>query len=107
MTREDITEINPDAILYDGLDDAIIGMAERITMNPVVAYDRHKTIQILFTQMIVEDSELPELESMGMSVEDRKYEMAMEHFDYNILGGWLGENTPIFVTLNAYEQEEE
>ena len=93
MTREEIAEINPDAILYDGLDEAIIGIAERLTMNTVVAYDKDKTIEILMRDMTVEDSELPELESMGMSVEDRKYEMAMEHFDYNILGGWLGENT--------------
>lgn len=105
MTREEIAEINPEAILYDGLDDAIIGMAERITMNSVVAYDKDKTIEILMRDMTVEDSELPELEAMGMTIEDRKYEMAIEHFEYNILGGWLGENTPIFVTVQLYEQE--
>ena len=38
MTREEIEEINPEALLCDGFDEAIIGMAERINLGPVVAY---------------------------------------------------------------------
>ena len=39
MTREEIAEWNEEAVIYDGLDEAIIGMGERINLGPVVAYD--------------------------------------------------------------------
>lgn len=35
--------------------------------------------------------------SEDLSIEDIKNEMAIEHFEYNILGAWLGEYTPIFI----------
>jgi hypothetical protein len=38
MTTEQIQEINPEALICDGLDDAIIGMGERIDLGSVVAY---------------------------------------------------------------------
>lgn len=47
MTKEEISEINPEALLCDGFDDAIIGMAERINLGPVVAYSISKIIDIM------------------------------------------------------------
>ena len=82
MTREEIAEINPDALLCDGFDDAIIGMAERINLGPVVAYSVSKIVEIM-------------VERDGMS-----YEEAIEYYDYNIVGSWMGENTPVFITTN-------
>ena len=82
MTREEIAEINPDALLCDGFDDAIIGMAERINLGPVVAYSVSKIVEIM-------------VERDGMSYED-----AIEYYDYNIVGSWMGENTPVFITTN-------
>jgi hypothetical protein len=93
MTREDIAEINEEALLIDGFDSAIIGMAERINLGPVVAYDEEKIIDILSREMELEDTE-------GMTedeIESEKYMMAIEHFEYNIKGAWLGENTPVFI----------
>lgn len=84
MSIEEIQEINPEALLCDGFDDAIIGMAERINLGPVVAYSVEKIIQILINEH-------------GLS-----YEEAYEYFDYNILGSWMGENTPVFITTNEY-----
>lgn len=84
MSIEEIQEINPDALLCDGFDDAIIGMAERINLGPVVAYSVEKIINILINEH-------------GLS-----YEEAYEYFDYNILGSWMGENTPVFITTNEY-----
>jgi hypothetical protein len=46
MTVEEIEDINPEALLCDGFDEAIIGMAERINLGPVVAYDVDKMIDI-------------------------------------------------------------
>ena len=82
MTREEISEINPEALLCDGFDDAIIGMAERINIGPIVAYSVSKIIDIM-------------MERDGMT-----YEEAYEYYDYNILGTYLGDNTPIFITTN-------
>ena len=82
MTVEEVEEINPEALLCDGFDEAIIGMAERINLGPVVAYDVDKMLEI----MVKRD---------GMT-----YEEAMEYFDYNILGAWMGENTPVYIQTN-------
>ena len=82
MTREEIAEINPEALLCDGFDDAIIGMAERINLGPVVAYSVSKILDIM-------------IERDGMTYED-----AVEYYSYNIIGSWMGENTPIFITTN-------
>lgn len=82
---KEILEINPDVLLCDGFDDAIIGIAERINLGPVVAYSVEKIINIL-------------IERDGMTHED-----ASEYFDYNILGSWMGDNTPIFITKIIYE----
>lgn len=84
MTREEISEINPDALLCDGFDEAIIGTAERINLGPVVAYDVDKMIDIM-------------VERDGMT-----YEEALEYFNFNILGAWVGEFTPIFVSKNQF-----
>ncbi len=79
MSREEIEEINPEALLCDGFDEAIIGMAERINLGHIVAYDVDKMLKIM-------------VERDGMT-----YEEAMEYFDYNILGAWMGENTPVYI----------
>ena len=47
MSIEEIEEINPEALLCDGFDEAIIGMAERINLGPVVAYDVDKMLEIM------------------------------------------------------------
>jgi hypothetical protein len=94
MSIDEISEINPQALILDGFDDAIIGIAERINLGPVVAYDKHKIISTLMNDMDVSEEELEE----GETIEDKKYELAMEYFDYNIIGAWMGEFTPIFIT---------
>ena len=82
MTPEEIADINPEALLCDGFDEAIIGMAERINLGPVVAYDVDKILGIM-------------VERDGMT-----YEEAIEYFDFNILGAWMGENTPVYIQTN-------
>ena len=79
MTVEEVSEWNPEALTCDGFDEAIIGVAERIGLGPVVAYDVNKIINML-------------MESDEMSYED-----AHEYFSFNIIGAWMGEFTPIFI----------
>jgi hypothetical protein len=64
-------------------DEAIIGVAERIGDEPVVAYDTTKIVEIL---------------SRSMSVDE-----AYEFFEFNILGAYVGQKTPMFITT-AFKQ---
>ena len=81
MTPEEVAEINPEALLCDGFDEALMGVAERINLGPVAAYSVEKMLDILIKD--------------GMS-----YEEALEYFDFNIRGAWVGENTPVFITTS-------
>lgn len=83
--REIITQYNEDALLADGFDDAIIGITRRINMEPVVAYDYDKCVEILMT-------------NSGMEYED-----AVEYMEYNVVGAWLGDHTPIFIDTSIRE----
>jgi hypothetical protein len=75
MNREDL---DYEGLLFaDGFDEAIIGVAERIGMEAVVAYDIDKIIEILSRDMTEEE--------------------AIEYFDFNIIGAYVGERTPIYV----------
>jgi hypothetical protein len=54
MNREDL---DYEGLLFaDGFDDAIIGVAERIGMEPVVAYDTNKIIEILSRDMTEDEA---------------------------------------------------
>ena len=59
-------------------DEAIIGVCERIGNEPVVAYDTTKIVEILSRSMTVDE--------------------AYEYFEFNILGEYVGEKTPAFIT---------
>jgi hypothetical protein len=101
MTREDAEELladsNPEALFLDGFDDAIIGLAERPNLGPIVAYNEEKIIEILTEQMEVDADDLDDRGS-----EEIKLEMALEYYYYNVKGAWVGENTPIIITTNFY-----
>jgi hypothetical protein len=100
MTREEaeelILESNPEALFMDGFDDAILGIAERPNLGPLVAYDEDKIVQILASQMETDADDLD-----GRSVEEVKMEMAIEYYEYNIKCAWLGEGTPIILRTNT------
>ena len=79
MTPEEVAEYNEEALIVDGFDKAIIGVAERINLGPVAAYDVETIIEIL------------------MERDEMDYEEALEYFQYNIIGSWMGEHTPVFI----------
>ena len=79
LEREYPTEYGGEGfILYDDIDDAFVGVAERFGIEPVALYDMDKCMDIYI--------------STGMSRED-----AEEHFSFNVIGGWVGDGTPIFM----------
>ena len=63
----------------DGFDKAFLGVASRFNMEDVFAYDLDKVLKIL-------------IERDGMSPDE-----ALEFFQYNIIGAWVGDKTPLFV----------
>ena len=77
--EETLADSNPDAILFEGLDDAIIGIAnQHAGIKPVVAYSRSKIIECL--------------ERDGASNEE-----AEEWFDFNIGCLAVPPGTPVIV----------
>lgn len=76
--RTCVTETNPDAMFMDGYDDAIVGVVSRFGMNDVTAYDVDKVIATLVKGGCTEEE-------------------AVEFFEFNQIGAWVGENTPAFV----------
>jgi hypothetical protein len=95
MSIDEIAEINEDALFFDGFNDAIIGMAERIIFGPVVAYSESKIIEILIKEMEVDDTDMDEDE-----INDEKRTMAVEYYEINIKGAYMGEFTPILIITN-------
>ena len=99
MKREEVAEYNEEALLCDGFDDAIIGVAQRINLC-VAAYDVDKIIEILIPDMDLDGEEL----KLPIEEQDsRRHEMALEYFNYNIIGSWVGENTPVFIYKSDYD----
>ncbi|CAB5222298.1 hypothetical protein UFOVP361_98 [uncultured Caudovirales phage] len=79
MNRELLAELGEDVLLMDGFDDAIIGYSQRINDPILAVYSWDLMVKIL-------------MERDGMSDEE-----AMEYIDFNCLGAWVGEQTPIIV----------
>ncbi len=97
MTVEEVAEYNEEALICDGLNEAIIGVAERVNLGPVAAYSVEKILDILIPQMELSEEDLKE---MPEEQDNIKYTMAIEYFEYNIKGAWMGEFTPVFIYTN-------
>ena len=67
------------ALVMDGYDDCVVGVLERYGMEPIVIYDKASVIQKL-----IEDG-----------CDD--YEGAVEFYEKNQLGAWVGDKTPGFL----------
>ena len=82
--REAILEWIEDAVFMEPAevyDECILGIGERFGGVQAVAYDRSKCIKVMMR------------DSDGMT-----WEEAEEFFEFNTIGGWIGDRTPIFVT---------
>lgn len=79
-----ILEMYPDEsfIRLDGYDDAVHGVVERMGHDLVLLYDKGKILDIL-------------QERDGMEPDE-----AMEFFDFNIAGSYMGPKTPAFLGLS-------
>tara|TARA_R100001510_G_C7655958_1_gene215516 strand:+ start:5771 stop:6061 length:291 start_codon:yes stop_codon:yes gene_type:complete len=69
-----------ECLLADGFERALVGITQG--SNPVAVYDINKMVGVL-----VED-------------EDMTPEDAMEHLDFNVIGAYVGEKTPMYIDLD-------
>lgn len=68
-----------DMLKADGLDDAIIGIGHRCGQPDLLVYDTDLVVKLL------------------MDREGWSYDEAVEWMEFNIVGGWHGEGTPIWM----------
>ena len=78
---EHLSEMNPGALLADGFEDALIGYVRRFGLESLALYDYEKCIGILMKR-----------DGMGR-------DEAEEFFEFNVIGAWVGDATPVFARL--------
>lgn len=77
--NELVSDLGETVLLADGFEDALLGFAEPMNSPMVAVYDWRKMMDILMNRD-------------GMSYDD-----AYEYLEFNVLGAWVGERTPIYV----------
>lgn len=70
------------ALLADGFEEALVGFGYRFS-HPVAIYDYNRCIEVLMNRD-------------GMTDEE-----AIEFFDFNVSGAYVGESTPVFLMHNV------
>lgn len=84
IKRETLSDVDPEILIFDGFDDAIIGYTDswgpENSRNLRAVYSYEKCVDVL-----VKD---------GLS-----YENAVEHLEFNTLGAYVGSRTPVVVHL--------
>jgi len=79
-----LAELNDEAVVFHGIEGALVGYIERFGLDPIAVYDYELVIDEL--------------------TEDNDVESALEWYGYNTLGTWAGEGTPAFI--HYFDQEE-
>tara|TARA_R110000824_G_scaffold381567_1_gene574390 strand:- start:2848 stop:3117 length:270 start_codon:yes stop_codon:yes gene_type:complete len=74
-----LSETNPEALVADGFDEAVVGVGYQGPKGPIVVYSASACVECLQKRD-------------GMDFEE-----ALEFFEFNVKGSWVGENTPIFL----------
>ena len=66
-------------LLADGFEGAFIGVATRCGQPTLAVSDANKCLQILIDR------------------DDMNHEEALEYFNFNVIGAWVGDETPLFL----------
>jgi len=81
---QDLTDLNPDAMAADGFDDAMVGYTVPCGGRKALAvYDYELCVGVL-------------VKRDGMSEEE-----AVEYMDFNVVGAYVGESTPLFLITRS------
>lgn len=73
---ETIADLNPEAVVLTGFDECVAGICNGFKGH-VLVYNETKIIEQLAKEMNIDE--------------------AWEYYEYNILGAWMGDYTPIFL----------
>ena len=77
--KEQLLELGlEEVVVMDGYDDCVVCILERFGTEPLIVYDKDKVIEKLVTE--------------GLTLEE-----AVEFYEYNQLGSWVGDSTPGFL----------
>lgn len=79
VTRELLDDIYPDLVWMDEYDECIAGVCERFGQDPILIYDKEKVLERLVAD--------------GMTPDE-----AIEFWEFNQIGAWVGDQTPCFLT---------
>lgn len=74
---EHISDVSPEAVLWDGFDDCIVGL----TYEGKVVYEQ----SLMIAKLMREN---------GMSAEE-----SIEYLDYNVFNTYVGDGTPVHIIL--------
>lgn len=76
--KDQLAEENPEALLADGFDDAMIGITCNHHMPAVAVYDLAECVQCIMRDGATEDE-------------------AVEYLTFNTIGAYVGEHGPLFI----------
>jgi len=74
-----LKEMEENTLLIDGFDEAFLGFSQRINQPILAVYSYDGLVKVC------------------MDRDGMEWEEAVEYVDYNIVGAWVGEQTPIIV----------
>tara|TARA_Y100000310_G_C20330231_1_gene644907 strand:+ start:153 stop:566 length:414 start_codon:yes stop_codon:yes gene_type:complete len=100
--KDELRELNPDAILFDNLDEALVGIGSAYPGEPCAIYSEHKILSLLRV-LVSDQSQLPEREfnfTYSPVPEDESYVAAEEWYEHNIACLHAGPFTPIIINLD-------
>ena len=82
LSKAEFKEIaeEEELLLMDGYDDCIVGLVDRFGQPTIVCDDKEKVIEKLMAD--------------GMTDEE-----ALEWFEFNQIGAWMGDKTPCFLSF--------
>ena len=83
FTKEYLELAAPEAMKADGYDDCIVGIGHRCGSTSVLVYD----IDMVIAKIMKRDK--------------CDYEDALDFFEYNIGGAYVGEGTPLFMNTTC------
>jgi hypothetical protein len=85
----DISQDDDELLCADGFEEAFIGVGRRCSRPDVAVYDVSAMIQVL-------------IDRDGMS-----HLQAVEYLEFNVVGAWVGEQTPIYVYPETWAEHTE
>ena len=77
--KDSIAEHNPEALLADGFDGALVGIGVRCGQPTLAVYSYSKAVDVL------------------MARDGMTHEEAIEWMDFNVVGAWMGISTPVWL----------